>query len=311
MTRSNFPNQSWNDLLALKIKEHVASNKMQGTLISKNTHPRLVSGIESLAEKCGLDFVPHLFVSDTLDIGPIWARKLPNAGITESRFIIANKSLVDMAQGNLHGELTSELETILAHEFSHLKDGRVHASATRFATYALPLVAMAGLWIYDKAKAKTQHKADENKQDYGKRLTENIHKTADEEVDKSNTPDKPHKWHADPTWSERILNAGRYAVVAAVGLAIGLTISRKMSLSAEFRADRMAVLKTEKPEVFKKILTQITEKTQGAVAERLQNGDPISESIYDKLQMILGSTIHAHPTLSERIAAIDKIPLGR
>lgn len=301
---------SWNEALREAIKASLKQGRLSGTLASKRKHPEFIESIEALAQKSGLGYTPHILVVDELPVGPVWSRKLPNAGASPLQSVLVSKSMLESTGSSLNRPMSKKLETVMAHEFSHLKDGALHNLGVRVMPFALPLISMAGLWLYDRAKAKTKHIAHENKKEYGKRLTESIHKEADEQIEETKQGTNTKKWHADPNWSEWAINAGRYALVAAVGLATGLLLTRHFSLSAEFRADKFAVEKTGSPEMFKDMLKQLS-KIWGEAKANQPKEDKVGGIIMEKYHWLISRTIHAHPSLQERLAHIDKISLGR
>ena len=296
------------------------TEKHGGTLVDPYKHSDFLVSFANLAKRAGLwtpsgdcskpynpkteGYIPHVIVMDEFPMGPVWTRKLPQGGANPMRMVLLNDSMMKLTGSSIYGKMSSELETVMAHEFSHLKDGGFHLLGNRLQVFAMPLVAMAGLYLYDRAKEKTEHKQGQSKAEYLNELTGNIHKEADAEIAKAHNPEKPNEWHIDPDWHECIMNAGRYFLVAAVGLCAGLGIARHVALSAEYRADKMAVELTGNPEIFKKVLSDLHATRREARPEK-PIADTFGKIIKEKYHDLLGETIHAHPTLKQRISYID------
>lgn len=244
-----------------------------------------------------------------LPIGPAYSWHLPNAVAYPDRHaIVISESMMKLTNSSLHGRMSPELETVVAHEFGHLKDGFVHLYGTRLQVFAMPLVAMAGLYLYDKAHAKTEHKHGQSKAEYLNNLTENLHKAADAEIAETKIDKKEYSWKTDPRWQEWLINAGRYSIAAAIGVAGGLAATHYGVKNLEYGADKMAVQLTGNPEIYKKVLSDMhaifDEAGRGAV-KKYKKPDTFGKIIKEKYHNILSEAMNAHPSLKERLDAIN------
>lgn len=296
---------------------HINWAKQEGiTLLTAEQHSEFLTSVAKMAEKSGLldvksnsikGYLPHIMIMDEIPIGAAWARKMPNAAANHMRGIIISKSMLDLTNSSIHRAITPELEAVMAHEFSHLKDGSMHMLMIHRGTFALPLVAMAGLYLYDRAKEKTKREYGQSKDEYLSELSKNIHKSADEEIEKGKNIQNQQEWHFDSYWKAGIINAGRYGIVAAVGLVGGLLAARHASLAAEFRADKNAVELTGNPEIFKKVLSELTNVKRKYLPDVRPKADNFGEIIKEKYHWLMARTLHAHPTLDERLSHIDRV----
>ena len=149
-----------------------------------------------------------------------------------------------------------------------------------------------------------------SKQEYLNKLTENLHKAADEDIAKTNA-EKKDGWHLDPKWQEGIMNAGRYSMAAAIGLAAGLGTVRFGMLAAEHRADRMAVQITGKPEALKNTLSAMGEDLKKLLGRQKQEIAHLKKHGYTPtlkkriMDIYQEHILIPHPSDAERIKVID------
>lgn len=302
----------WEEITRQVADTIVKDSKLKGAvLIGKKKHPELFQHIAELAAKADLSYIPRVIVVDKLPGGPIWAQKLPNAGASPLRVVLVSEAMMKCTGADLSRRLSPGLEAVMAHEFSHLKDGALHSLHGHFTPFLLPLVAMAGLYLYDRANEKTKPQAGQSKEEYGKALADSVHKVADAEIEKCKCKEREaaKHWHYDPAWQAQIIDAGRYALVAAVTLGAGLLWARQHSLAAEFRADGFAAQHCS-PEAMKKVLNDL----EGVFKEARKNKPPIDSIgawVKDKLHWVLNKTVHAHPSLKERVSYIDQVAAER
>jgi len=217
----------------------------------------MMKHIAELSEKAGLKYVPNVVIQH-IGIGS-GVVLTPNAGaFTEAKAIVINPQMMELTGANIHSRLPENLESFLAHEFGHMKDGFLHYWSLHAAgLYIAPAVAMAGLYLYDKAHKKTLDEGNsQNKEAYANRVETHLHNIADEEIKKIQNEKKTEGWQIDPEWKKGVINAGRYSMAAALGLALGVTGTRYGRTLAEYRADKM-VARIAKVEPFKETLSII------------------------------------------------------
>ena len=125
--------------------------------ISHSEHPEFMGHIAELAQRAGLDYVPHVVVSE-IQVGNTVAHTANAMAGSYERGIIINPKMMKLTNSSLHSRLSPELETVIAHELGHLKDGFLHYwTLQKGGLYAAPVIAMAGLYLYDKAHTNTEH----------------------------------------------------------------------------------------------------------------------------------------------------------
>ena len=283
-----------------------------GAVVDPLRHPALHQHISELAENAGLKSVPHVVIAREFPMGPAWFRKLPNAGAMPiAHAVSVSESMLDLTKSSVNGRMSPMLEAVMAHEFSHLKDGSFAIVAGRLLPFAMPIVAMSALSLYDRAKARTQRVDGESKGDYCNRLADNIDTISNEDIARCHQQAGKHDgWHVDPNWNEGMTRAGRYAIAAAIGLGVGLLGARFHSRASEFRADRMAVELTNNPEEFKRFFT-VLEAEWTRVLKNTPRDTALDKQVENSLHRLMAETLHAHPSTAERIAHIDKVAAKR
>jgi hypothetical protein len=225
--------------------------------LSHEQYPEFMGHIDELAKKAGLKYVPHVVIQH-IGIGS-GVVVTPNAfTYPHAKGIVINPQMMELTNANIHSRLPDKLESFLAHELGHMKDGFLHYWSLHAAGLCVaPVVAMAGLYLYDKAHKKTLDEGNsQNKEAYANRVETHLHNIADEEIKKIQNEKKTEGWQIDPEWKKGVINAGRYSMAAALGLALGVTGTRYGGTLAEYRADRM-VAKISKVEPFKEVLSTI------------------------------------------------------
>lgn len=292
-----------------QVRDALAHKTENPVHVTSTSHPEFHRSFSRLAEKYHLGYVPEILVTDRITLPmPVWMQKIPNGAGYPAGVVIINQGMMDMTGSHLSRAMSPSLETVMAHEFSHLKDGLLHGMVGVYLPVVLPLIAMIGLRMYDKAHARSKKHPNQSKEEYTEQLTQNINDVANEEKEK-NISFHVHsdKWQIHPAWKAHMIEGARYMLVAAVGLATGLLASRHMALGAEFRADRRAVEMTGNPEIFKQVLSDLDK----AWAEGHKNNPPemgsVGKIIKRKFQWLLHETVYAHPTDKQRFDHIDKV----
>jgi Zn-dependent protease with chaperone function len=279
---------------------------LKGKLLRHSEHSQFMGSVAKLAEEAGLKHCPHVMVMDEMSHEPLWARKLPNAFAIPERTVIISKGMMDMTGSSTSMRMSPGLETVMAHEMSHLKHSIV---GFHIAPFTLPLIAMAGLDLYDRARARTERKLEQDRQELYRQLVGNINGVADADLEKFRKAEKTpsDKWGPDPVWQQYVTHLARYALVGMAGMAMGLSFAQHASLHAEFRADKFAVQLTGKPEMLKKALVDIDKALMKARKNKPVTNDPVLVRFMDGWKDFIESHIHAHPSTEERISYIDQV----
>jgi Zn-dependent protease with chaperone function len=223
--------------------------------------------------------------------------------------------MLDNTSSSLGGKASAELEAVFAHEFSHLKDGWIKAFSGRAAVVGVPVIGIAAFYLLKRAYEKHDPKHKQSEKELAQALKEKVEHIAAGEIQQAEQVDhRIDEMQLDPAWKKYVIASAQYAAVAAIGLAGGLAVARYSSLASEFRADKFAVEITQKPETFKKMLTNLHEargvklgQKDHAFKQSLGYANGFLEKAEETLNWILKKTIHAHPTLEQRLSHVDKL----
>ena len=277
--------------------------------LNKQEHGAFLGWVEEMAAKVGIPHTPAVFVVDHIPGVPIAYRKLPNAaGIGGPINLMAlNPTIMEGTQSSLYRTPSTKMQGILAHELSHVRHDFGSSMATGLGPLIAPLAGLIGLWMYDRAQQKRQSNKEPTSPQEVKQLNQDINAAAEEE--KKHVDEQiyePGKWHIDPVWQKAAIDVGRCMMVAAVSYAGAMLLARPSSISREYAADRFAVELTGEPETFKQTLTEIHK-----MADEMKKSVPPPSTFKEHVERIhkkfKNLTNHAHPTLKQRIAAIDKL----
>ena len=269
--------------------------------------------IAELAERAGLGYVPHVVIAD-IGIGSQVAPTANAAAFLNAKGIVINPKMLELTRASVHSRLTPELETVISHELSHLKDGVAHVITRQYILpVAAPIIGIIGLYLFDKANNKTPFQAEKSKDEHFKGLEQNLHKVADEEIEKIKNEKLEDGWYISPEWKARIVDSARYAMAAAIGLAGGAAFTRSGMLAAEYRADKMAVNLTGNPDIYKNMMVAMDRQ----FAELMKCGEAnikhlkkhgFEMTVSKKIKEFFAHEIFGpHPSFKERHSFIDRV----
>lgn len=228
------------------------------------THPHLTGVVDSLSQKAGLRKIPEVHI--------LTGRKMPLAGANPAdRNIIFSEGLMQTLGMQSHtAPVTPEVEAVLAHEIGHLKEIGKLMTLKTVPIFAVPAIALAGMYLIDRHAKKSK---DE------KELVKNIHETdTDALCDAQKKECAPFKEHDESKHSfmKYVFKAAKYLAVAGIGTAAGLYLSGKVSNHFEYKADRISAELTGKPDAMINALKKV-----GSHAESFANQfAPIIEEMY-------------------------------
>jgi Zn-dependent protease with chaperone function len=81
----------------------------------------------------------------------------PNAASISKDKILINKSILKLLNSeNLNAPVSQELKAVLGHEMHHCANRSSMMLMSRAPIFAMPAIAVAGMYIYDKAKNKAE-----------------------------------------------------------------------------------------------------------------------------------------------------------
>lgn len=287
-------------------------NTFGGKVLHADQHPEFVSSIHRMAEEMKLDYKPEIAIVDRVSLGLQAFQHLPNAAALPGEgLIVINKALLDMSKTNLASAPNSGLKSFIAHEMAHLKHDALGVKISTLSPLLFPAAGLIGLAIYDRAvkNAALKNNPIQN-------IHEQIHQIADDEQKKlENEQLSDSAWKREPKIHKPLIEVGRYAAVGLLGLASAYMFQRHISLSREFRADKIAVEIGKDPEAYKQLLTKVigTHEHAGKLLLEYINNlkEPIKVTIKDRLEYgrlyLEEHYTHAHPSLKERLSFIDKV----
>lgn len=229
--------------------------------------------IYDMAEKCG-----HNFDKIEFSLCDISA---PIVGINpKTAEMLMSRGALQSLQTDLR-ELTPEFRAVLAHEIAgHVGHDKHLITRGKLSIIAAPAVAVGA---YELLRRYNQGSPEERAMEIA-------------QSDKS-----------ESHWQENVLAAAKYVAIGAIGLAAGGFIARHMSRAAEFAADRRAVEFTKDPEALIAALRKIEAQTKRALREQGNAHEGVWDWLKGVVNKFENATVHAHPELDERIAAIRSL----
>jgi Zn-dependent protease with chaperone function len=271
-------------------------------------HQIFMNEIKRMAERLDLGYIPDVLLIKDFPGASVAMRKLANAGgIPPSGTIIMNESFVDLFNVRPTLAISPEIKGVMAHELSHLRYDLLPSIGTRLGVKIAPLAGMAGLWLFDKATHRKEKMAEKSIPDYVNMLHGEVRQYAETENHRiDNEEHKKGEWYVDPKWKKLALESGRYLAAAAISYAGMLMLGRHVSLSSEYFADKVAVEIGGNPEAFKNALRTI-QQSHREMAKTIPAPTTFKEALKEAYDTLQAMTTHAHPSLPERIAHIDKV----
>lgn len=282
-------------------------------------HKALNETLARLSGELGLP-TPRLFVAKRFP--EAFGGAAPNmmANLTaDARYgnaIVMTESYLDLFKCNPHsGEVPAEICASLGHELGHCKQGFQYLNAVqRYPLLVGPVAGMAALYLYDRAVGRhaqpTPEAAAALIDAQAQRETAALEAAGpcscgacNGSADMQHTPaGEAIAGHMRNT-QKSILEAGRYAAAAALGLAGGGLVTRNLMLELEYDADRTGALLAKDPQAMIRSLKSFEEYLRAMPqAEQLKQLSAIS--ITDILK---GLTVQAHPATELRIARLERM----
>lgn len=216
-----------------KISEILSYHGAPAKRIPLSERSALGNFLATEATRLGID-MPEFYVIN---------HELPNAGAScikqEGRTIgqiVFSQGYLNRLHNNpdLQYHLPERMKAVIGHEMSHIRDSLHHIDSInlrKLAIFSMPLIALAAYEIYAHAlqqRQKGNTLPDKDQIDHSAQQLFEENKTA------WNSPLEFLK-QDDYKWAKRI-------AVLTLGAAAGVATARYMSRSAEFRADRAAVV---------------------------------------------------------------------
>lgn len=194
--------------------------------------------------------------------------------------VIITRGALEALQPSIHGGVSRELKAVLAHEIAgHVAHDKTMLNWGKVSIVGAPIIAVTAYELYRRHRQKNQ---------------------SPEETAEQINADSGKESYLSP----KMLTIAKYVAIGAGGLAAGGYAARVISRHAEFAADKHAVAFTKDPEALISALTKLEAAATKAMAEATPEAASISGWLSRQLHKFKNATLHAHPSLEERIAHI-------
>ncbi len=216
----------------------------------------------------------------------------PNAASLSKDKIFVSQPMLDlMGAQELSQPIGEEFKAILGHEMHHCANRTSMMATTRLPVFALPAIAVAGTYLYDRAKRKAEAEKDTSPGKLVKHIDASVNE-AEQQLRQQQDNESQRKDEAG--LKRTLLQCGKYFAIAAAGVGAGLFAARCGSRFHEFSADRFGASVTNK-DVMISALRKVHEAAGASISEHPQQ---------EVFQGIMAETILAHPSFAERAAHI-------
>jgi Zn-dependent protease with chaperone function len=251
--------------------------------LSEKDAPQLFKAIRELLDKTGSGKpMPSVILSPHSMPNPMAFKT-----ISGDSGILVTQGTFDTLGCTLDS-INDEMRAILGHELHHYNDLKWQTSVPKNLPWMAALVTVAATLIYDrvqKNKKRTKERAA---------LYEMLNEAQQEVRDEF----KPAEGSALPVEAQksiwdRVTEAGKYVVAAAVGLAIGTYVGLRFQRHHEFRADALGAELTSNG-----AMSSALTKLYGALDEYFSK-HPLTST--EKLML---KFFDPHPTLKDRTSAL-------
>lgn len=229
-----------------------------------------------------------------------------------------------------------EIKAVIGHELSHAKDGLfMSVTARKLPLFALPVAFASSYYILDQALCE-QHKEGNAgmtlQQAVSHVVSEDIAAVKKFVVDDNFGFTRKHGKEERSTHEQKavmyetVVRAGGCIAAAAAGLAVGAGVARHLSLSSEFRADRIGAMLAGKPEAMSSAVNKLMKSLEeqatkgghyhGSFITTSPNVDTVISRMLNRVKTYIRNELafldlefmHAHPTTSQRIKALHSTP---
>ncbi|MDX2072769.1 MAG: M48 family metalloprotease [Alphaproteobacteria bacterium] len=277
------------------------SPKMHVYRMDKRTAPGWHAALEELSAKAGVS-PPALYHVPTHRI---------NGGMALDALVLTDGLIQHLGCSHRDPHPSKGVMMVMAHELGHCKQGFAMKLGQTWLPWMLPMASIAALYIYDNTIKENKELSLEN-------IGAAVNKTTDRllrqlQLRRPDPEQDEHAHKVDTEWKKSLLNAGRYVLAGALGFGVGLAGARSMARHMEFDADRMAVkLMGSKQEYidFLKKAQSSSSKQLGAEISQKPRPTEVTEKIQDfvseKWKDLMAETVHAHPSMAEREAALNR-----
>ncbi|MDX1975127.1 MAG: hypothetical protein SFT92_05570 [Rickettsiales bacterium] len=266
----------------------------------------LIDWMSKEATRIGLKEAPLLFQIQ---------HEFPNAGGAFAGDLGHKRGMVFVTDGlfkhvfdspDLSTHVPEGLKAMIGHEMHHIKDisrGIDGVGLRKIPIFTLPIISVIGYELYADAKRRHAKDPSQSMLDYLNGATDEAKAAA-----RAKHPEWYQHEQRSLDWSHRI-------AALAGGLLAGSLVARHMSLSAELRADRAAVIASgHKPEVYIDTLSKIHKELDTRISPLINQWFkevPERSFMENAAQLIDGLkheftvfSYHAHPDLGRRLDTI-------
>lgn len=266
--------------------DNILIKELKCSKLAKDAAPSFFQAVEEIAARLKIPAPDFFLTGGSISGHPNFMNMhySPGAFSISKKTVLISPSLLEaLGNSDLSKPISDELRAVIAHEMHHCANF-TSLSLMKFApVLALPAAAMTGLYLYNNAKANAAKEGDTSKE----KLVEHVHKEADKLHD--TLPEE-----AKASWLMRAMNTtAKYMAVAAVGVGVGLLLTRQGARYHEFAADAFASEASHNRNSIIRALEKIFEYAGINVAE------------HDKMfKGVMNETFGAHPSLAERAAHV-------
>ena len=179
--------------------------------LTRTAAPGLYSSMDEVAAKLNIP-MPKFYVLPEKYYGhPLFdgLANAPNAASLSKTDIIISKPILRLLKSSdLSKPLSEEMKAILAHEMHHCANRGSMMAMSRVPVAALPVIAIAATYMYDKAHAKAQKEGDTSAANVVKHMGDAAKETQD------SLPSETGR----STFFKNVITTGKYIAVATAGL---------------------------------------------------------------------------------------------
>lgn len=276
--------------------------------MNKTRAPGWHGAVEELAAKAGVR-TPNVYRVPSKQINIM---AIPGTGKNPGNILITDGFMQTCKTHHTSPHPSKESLMFVSHELGHMRQGASAIIGIRLLPFIFPLASMAGLYIYDHTVKEGKSLTISNMGEAISRTFRNLKIQLHLQKPEPGSTDDEHA--ATITWKENALDAGHYLLAGALGFGVGLGGTYTGMRHLEFDADRtavklmgdkdgyIAIMQKFHEDAYKQLMGQLKNMPQPATVEKAT----VIEHIKTQAQMFLLKVFHAHPTMEERAAFLNK-----
>jgi Zn-dependent protease with chaperone function len=283
-----------------KVIEKYLKRETKAQLLNESQHRAFLKPVYEIADSLGIKTKPTIFVVEHMPSEPKAYKHIPNAGASaRSNTIIVNEAFLKLSKSNVNKPMNTSMRGVIAHELSHVRYDRLNGRLRYHAPFIGVVTGIIGMYFYNKRNERKQSdaKKNENQQALHREYNQD-HETSHSEDNNITTPQET------PVWKQKAATIARYAWAAGAGCITVMALMRPIALRNEYRADRIGVKFSGDANAYKKVLTDLQQEGIKQ-AKKLPPIETKEDFIKEIKSTMRGLTTHAHPSMKNRLKAID------